>query len=544
MVYINIEENYFWSRYFKGSVVVFIKGYIYSHTVSNILDCIKNLEIENISNFISSLDGHFAIVVQKEKFTFIAVDKIRSTPLFFVSIGDNFYIDYKPERLVEKNGFKEDLIDSAIIELAMSGYVIGNKTVYRNLNSLKAGELVVFRDSNVMYIQYYKYCGSIECKDYVNYIEELSRLTLNIFRKMLKQIGDRQIIIPLSAGNDSRLVASVLKHLGAKNVKCYSYGSKGSFEAKIAQVIAKKLGYDFIFLPLGYKSERKYFVSRDYNEYLKFSETYCSIPYTQSLSTIKYLRDIGWINNNAVFVNGNSGDFISGGHINSLLKGIGANSSKKNRKENILNSLIDKHFSLWGYLKTKRNIERVKTALWNEITLACEDNLQDKVEDHLLYEYSEFIDRQSKFVVSGQRAYEFYGYDWRLPLWDDEYLFFWQKVPAEFKKNQRLYVDMLKKKNFGNVWGDDIPVNKKNISPKWVVPIRFLIKVFLSLFGSYGKTIWKQFDKVVFNYWTVNTHTLKAFSYLSILSDFNKKPRGNYACWSSDNYVKKFKFKL
>ena len=187
MVYINIEENYFWSRYFKGSVVVFIKGYIYSHTVSNILDCIKNLEIENISNFISSLDGHFAIVVQKEKFTFIAVDKIRSTPLFFVSIGDNFYIDYKPERLVEKNGFKEDLIDSAIIELAMSGYVIGNKTVYRNLNSLKAGELVVFRDSNVMYIQYYKYCGSIECKDYVNYIEELSRLTLNIFRKIYQK---------------------------------------------------------------------------------------------------------------------------------------------------------------------------------------------------------------------------------------------------------------------------------------------------------------------------------------------------------------------
>ena len=54
-------------------------------------------------------------------------------------------------------------------------------------------------------------------------------------------------------------VASILKHLGATNVKCYSYGTAGNFEAKIAKIIAHKLGYEWKFIPLTHKSEKKYY---------------------------------------------------------------------------------------------------------------------------------------------------------------------------------------------------------------------------------------------------------------------------------------------
>ena len=85
-------------------------------------------------------------------------------------------------------------------------------------------------------MHYYKYNGDIVKKSLDEYLYELKTITLNIFKKTLNEIGDRQIIIPLSAGNDSRLIASILKYLGAKNVKLYSYGTKGNFEAKIATV--------------------------------------------------------------------------------------------------------------------------------------------------------------------------------------------------------------------------------------------------------------------------------------------------------------------
>ena len=108
---------------------------------------------------------------------------------------------------------------------------------------------------------------------------------------MLRQIGNRQIVIPLSAGNDSRLVASILKYLGAKNVKCYSYGTPGNFEAKIAKVIAQKLCYEWKFIPLTHKVKKFLCIQRLQN-YLDYSETYCSVPNIQSLSTIKYLKEI------------------------------------------------------------------------------------------------------------------------------------------------------------------------------------------------------------------------------------------------------------
>ena len=135
------------------------------------------------------------------------------------------------------------------------------------MHSLKAGELVIFKENFYQYFHYYKYFGEIINKNLDEYLEELSEVTVKIFKKMLKNIGNRQIIVPLSAGNDSRLVVSILKYLGVKNVKCYSYGSPNNFESSIARIIAKKLDYDWKFIPLTHTSEKKFYASKSYKEY-------------------------------------------------------------------------------------------------------------------------------------------------------------------------------------------------------------------------------------------------------------------------------------
>ena len=538
MISLDIKISRLWKKYSGKNTTIWIKGYFYSHTIDKIVNICKNIKKDEISSFIESIDGHFAIVVHKDDFTFIAVDKIRSTPLFFTKIKDNFFIDSDPKNLVNLNSFDKIIEENARLEIAMSGFVIGNKTIYNNLHSLKAGEIVIFQGNSYEYLQYYKYFGEIINKSFEDYLKELSEVTLNIFRKMLNKIGDRQIIIPLSAGNDSRLVASILKHLGAKNVKCYSYGTIGNFEAKIAKRISKKLDFEWKLIPLTHKSEKHFYASKDYKQYLNFSETYCSVPIIQSLSSIKYLKDINWINDDAVFINGNSGDFISGGHININMMNSSKIENVKLKKENVLNQLIEKHFSLWGYLKNDYNLNKLKINLWDEIIRGC-GKIQKNSNDHLLYEYSEFVDRQSEYVINGQRMYEYYGYNWRLPLWDDEYLFFWQKVPLGYKLKQKLFIEMLKKNNFGNVWGDDIPVNKKQITPKWIIPLRFICKFFFVIFGKTGKEAWKQFDINFFYYFRDSTHMMDTQSYFKIIKDIYKKPR-NAISWLSENYLSKF----
>ena len=538
MINIKITLNKFWKKYEKNNLKIWFKGYIYSHSIEKIIEICKDVKKEEVSSFVSSIDGHFTLVVQKDDLTFVAVDKIRSTPVFFTKVKNDFFIDYDPKNLVKLTEFNKLIDKDAKLELFMSGFTIGNKTIYKKLNTLKAGEIVLFQNNNYERLQYYKYFGEILNKNFDEYLADLSKVTLNIFRKMLKQIGNRQIIIPLSAGNDSRLIASVLKHLGAKNVKCYSYGTKGNFEAKIAKTIANKLGYEWKFIPLTHKSEKKYYASNDYKKYLDFSETFCSLPYFQSLSTIKYLKDLNWIEKDAIFINGNTGDFISGGHIRvNKEDSLESNYNIDLRKKNILDQLIKKHFSLWGYLKTENNLKQIKKNLWYEITNACGD-MENKYKDHLFYEYSEFIDRQSKYVISGQKVYEYYGYHWRIPLWDDEYLFFWQKVPIDYKLKQKLYVNMLKKNNYGNVWGDDIPVNKKTITPRWIIPLRFICKIPFGLFGKRGRKMWKQFDMNFFYYFRDTTHMMDSQNYMRVMKDFFKKPRFHVS-WQAKDYIKK-----
>jgi asparagine synthase (glutamine-hydrolysing) len=532
---VTIKEDRLWKKFSKNDINVFYKGYFYSHTISEIVDYISSMPISEVEELIKKIDGHFALVIIHKDMTIVAVDKIRSTPLFFTVIEDTFFIDCDPKRLISNIQFVNDINESAALEISMSGYTIGNKTIFDNLNALRAGEFAVFSANSFEVHQYFKYYSN-DHDIQPDYLSMLTEITIKIFKKMLISIGNRQIIVPLSAGNDSRLVASILKELGHENVICYSYGLSGNFEAKTAKLIAEKLKYKWIFIPLVHQEEKKFYKSKEFEDYLKFSETFCSVPYIQSLSTVKYLKESNIIEDDAVFINGNSGDFISGLHLNYLFKNNIDSQNEVIRKEVILNSIFEKHFSLWGELSSKVNTNLIKKSLWSEIEFQC-GSLNDKKNDYSFYECSEFIDRQSKYVISGQRAYEFYGYEWRLPLWDNEYLDYWLKVPINLKKNQSIYKEMLKMKNFGNVWSDEIPINHKIIKPRWLIPIRFLFKIPFALFGQKGKKLWHEFETIFFYYWMDNTRMMSTISYFRVLKSILKKPQ-NHVSWQAIDYIR------
>ena len=71
--------------------------------------------------------------------------------------------------------------------------------------------------------------SSIDVLHNLHKTEFKKKLTQELL-KLMKRIGesckDRQILIPLSGGYDSRLIASGLKKIGVNNVVCFSYGQK------------------------------------------------------------------------------------------------------------------------------------------------------------------------------------------------------------------------------------------------------------------------------------------------------------------------------
>ena len=152
--------------------------------------------------------------------------------------------------------------------------------------------------------------------------------------------------------------------------------------------------------------------------------------------------------------------------------------------------------------------------------------------DYAVAEYIEFINRQTKYVINGQRNYEYFGYDWRLPLWDDEYLKFWAKANYSEKINQNLYVKALFDSNWGDVW-TNIEINPLIIAPRWIIPVRLLAKF---MFVPFGKKKWHLFERKFLDYFMTSTSCYGPWSYKKIVTD--KRGHHSPIGWLIEDYLK------
>ena len=102
------------------------------------------------------------------------------------------------------------------------------------------------------------------------------------------------------------------------------------------------------------------------------------------------------------------------------------------RKINKLNlndfveTIMQKHFSLWESLRTDKNDSKIKTRLLDSINKIMNDYSLSQNDLCAIGESMEWSGRQSKFVSTTQRSYEFHGHEWRLPLWDPLFMEFWE----------------------------------------------------------------------------------------------------------------------
>ena len=86
MINIKIKKDKYWKEFKENNLTIWVKGYLYSHSIRDLIKICTKIKYDEVSSFINSINGHFALVVQRNDLSFIAVDKIRSIPLFFTKI--------------------------------------------------------------------------------------------------------------------------------------------------------------------------------------------------------------------------------------------------------------------------------------------------------------------------------------------------------------------------------------------------------------------------------------------------------------------------
>lgn len=398
---------------------------------------------QDLGRAIHGIRGNFSLIMKSAGRILGVVDKIRSYPVFYLRDGSRFGISNSARKLRDVFGLSET-DDLSLLEFQAAGYITGRETLYKNLFQLQAGELLLWESpkKELHRYRYFRYYSDIlrnEKEDRL--IEELDHIHNRIFDDIIREAQGRPIWVPLSGGLDSRLVLCKLKQLGYDNIKAFSYGPEGNYEAKAAEEIAGKIGVSWKKYPISMRETRKFFYSSARREYWEFSDGLSNIPNMQDLHVLSTLTVSRAIEQDCIVVNGQSGDFITGGHIPGTFMDCSPDASL------LVYWTIRKHYSLWSNLLTESSLKRLEDKILN-LTGLSRGAVVDRQELASLYESWEWQERQCKYVISGQRIYDFFKLGWALPLWDDLLLEYWSRIPLNMKLQQGLYTKYLDRFDF------------------------------------------------------------------------------------------------
>jgi len=453
---------------------------------------------QTIKDQIGKLTGHYAFIIDSPHFMIACADKIRSYPIFYAKTSDGFYISNSAIDL-QANANLTEFDNDSVLEFQMSGFVTGSNTLYKGLKQLQGGEFLFYKKNNnkLLVERHFTYFPSslfeLSEENLLKKHDEAINLT---FSKLVDSLDGAPVWIPLSGGLDSRLILAKMIESGYDNINTFTYGIPQLWEVKYAREIAKSAKIKWQFILYDPHQIKKIYHTVEREKYYRFGSGLCSVPFVNEYFALNFLIETQIIPEDSVIINGQSGDFLTGGHIPA---GLEKTENSIVSFEYLINLITEKHFSLWSNLKSSDNLKIIKEKIRKAILPFISGSMSlDNAA--CAYELHEWQERQCKYVVNGQRVYDWFGFDWRLPLWSDELMKFWRDVPWRIKFGQRLYKKYLTQYNPKNLFDLDIKVSRNYCPPFLRLPSRiysglakifnldddFFNRTFIKYFGAYS----------------------------------------------------------
>jgi asparagine synthase (glutamine-hydrolysing) len=149
----------------------------------------------------------------------------------------------------------------------------------------------------------------------------------------------------------------------------------------------------------------------------------------QDFPAVKELKIQGKIPENSVFVPGHTG-------YGCYIPEYCLDNSTSFDSEAYLAASLKNHYNLWGW-PYGQELEKIFKQRISKSISGLE--IKDNETFANAIEYFDSNERQAKFIYNSVRVYEFFGYEWRIPLCDTELIKFFLRVPLKYRINQDLY---------------------------------------------------------------------------------------------------------
>lgn len=406
---------------------VYFKGYLDHCNSDKIIDFLNTIDnFYEFKEYIKTLYGCFAIIINNTDRVFMAVDNARSIPLFY-DVAHSIVSDNVQDMLSEYNDNKPEPDYELLIDYAYKRNCSPTETVFKDIRQLKAGECAqIDENKNVLIEKHYSHYGA-----HIDVKHDLSKDLFSAFTSMMKHLVDSlpersQIVIPLSGGYDSRFLACLLKSYGFHDVICYTYGISEDYEVKNSRKVAEALGYKWYYVNYNRDKWKDFFSGRlDVLEYFTNCSNDCSLPHIQEFLALDELVQNKIIKKGDVIIPGFCGDVPAG----SFTKNIDYDVYDAKQ---LISHIIKEHYINFPLNKYSYDVISKKLFSYLEEN---KFNVHDR--DSFISAYEEWCicSRLSMWVVNSLRVYEHFELQWRIPMWDKDYLDYWYSVPNNMREN-------------------------------------------------------------------------------------------------------------
>lgn len=446
IVYLHNSGGKVWYKHEDKEIAIYLKGYAYYdgkliggddlvEVFSAELGHTDKCNIHNFSKIIDDMNGSFSVIYKTNDRIFAAVDKVRSIPLFYGIEDNQVYLSDDGNFIKTKMGSSgKNIIQET--EFMLTGYVTGSETLHSDIFQLQAAECLYVNGEGInlqkVTMRYYAYYEkSYTEKNISDLHSEHDAIINRVFLRLLKSLNGKPVVIPLSGGLDSRLIACMFRKYNYDNVICFSYGIPNNTESVISKMVAKQLGFPWVFVEYSHKKWYDLIRSSYGKEYLTYLQGISSVAHVQDWPAVYELKNKGMVPKDSIFIPGHSFDFLGGSHIPEKLfygHDLGI--------DDLVESIISRHYTLWDISQQDTNTqimlkEKILTS-FSDISMENRNNLISAFECWVWQE------RQAKFIVNSCRVYEYWGFDWRIPLWDDELIHYWSKIPPNKKYRRKM----------------------------------------------------------------------------------------------------------
>lgn len=438
------NEGFVWSKHEVDGKVFFFKGFLFDSNnrlfnSENILEYVSGINNEHdFTVKITAANGSFALIaILNARELFAATDRVRSIPLYYTSQSGGVSLCDEACTLLTYEGFDNKVSKLAHDEFALAGFVVDNLTLHPDIYEISAGDYITYKNNEFLHKTWFLHLHEnfIKSNDAYHF-SRLAEISRSVCNRLLSSINEKQtIVLPLSGGYDSRYLACMLKEANAKDVICYTYGKPDSHEVLRARQVSMALGFKWLFVEYTPEKIVKTLASLRWEKYCEYCGDYASLPHIQDYIALYELTESGHLPEKAVIVPGYCGDLLGGSYVPI---DVALGNEQYLLRKGLPSYIAEKHLARFALFEHEYPYARILQHI--DASLKKMNAEVSDVESFVSY-HEAFVMRHrvAKFIINSLRAYEFFGFEWRIPLMDHELLDYWYRIPVSDRIGDKLY---------------------------------------------------------------------------------------------------------